>query len=139
MKYDYVNYIYIRIPINEYKKYEKHKDCIPFHKIREWRFDYDLKQKTKKEGIKIAQLSKKEKAERKILDFLENYYGGLLKEDNIISISKLAKKSGVHYNTAKKFAEKYNLERWIEYLINNKATWEEFLEFYNSQKKILKK
>ena len=108
MKYDYQNYVYIRIPIDEYRRYEKSDDCIPFYEIKEWKFDYEIKQKPKKEGIKVAQISKKEKAEKKILNFLENYYGGLLKKDNVISISKLANKSGVHYNTAKKFVKKYN-------------------------------
>ena len=113
-KQDYKDYIYIRIPKNEYEAIMKGKKRVSVDDIEEWRFNYELKQSTKIKGAKRAAKTKEYRAISKMFKALENYYNSLLFDGEHITPYKLAKLSRVSYPTAKKFWNKYNLDTWKE-------------------------
>ncbi len=113
-KQDYKDYIYIRIPKNEYEAIIQGRKKVTKKDIEDWRFDYELKQSTKTKGAKRAAKTKEYRAVRKMFKALESYYNSLLFEGEHITPYKLAKLAGVSYPTAKKFWNKYNLDTWKE-------------------------
>ena len=112
-KQDYKDYIYLRIPKEEYKRIIEEKRKITTKEIEEWRFNYELKQS--KKNTKRANEIKKYRTAKKIYEALENYYLNLFtSEEENLTIYKLAKLAGVSYPTAKKFWQTHNLSSWIQ-------------------------
>ena len=112
-KQDYKDYIYLRIPKEEYKKIIEKKRKITTKEIEEWRFNYELKQS--KKNTKRANEIKKYRTAKKIYEALENYYLNLFtSEKENLTIYKLAKLAKVSYPTAKKFWQTHNLSYWIQ-------------------------
>ena len=113
-KQDYKDYIYIRIPKDEYKAIIEEKRKVSADDIETWRFNYEIKQSTKTKGARKAAKTKEYRTVSKIYKALENYYTNLLFDGEHITIYKLAKLAKVSYPTAKKFWYQYNLDKWLE-------------------------
>ncbi len=113
-KQDHKDYIYIRIPKEEYEKIMQNNKRVTKKDLEAWRYDYELKQSTKIKGAKKASRIKKYRAVSKMYKALEDYYNSLLYDEKHITPYKLAKLAKVSYPTAKKFWEQYNLDRWKE-------------------------
>jgi len=110
-KQDYKDYIYLRIPKEEYEAIFQGKKKVTKNNIEEWRFNYELKQS--KKNTKRANEIKKYKTAKKIYEALENYYLNLFtSEEENLTIYKLAKLARVSYQTAKKFWQTHNLSSW---------------------------
>ena len=114
-KEDYKDYVYVRIPKEEYEAIMQDKRKITKNDLDVWRFNYEIKQIDKRVYAKRANRIKVAKTIQKLYKTLENYYLSLFKEENkkltAYQLSKLAK---VNYRTAKKFFEKHKLDEWID-------------------------
>ena len=112
-KEDYKDYVYVRIPKEEYEAIIQGKRKVNKSDLEEWRFNYEIKQIDKIAYAKRANKIKVAKTIQKLYKALENYYLSLFKEDNkkltAYQLSKLAK---VNYRTAKKFWERHKLDEW---------------------------
>ena len=113
-KYDYKNYVYLRIPISEYNKIIEGKMSFDKTDLQRWVDDYYYKQVKKRTYAKFANEKKTAKAIKKLYKALEDYYTGLFREDDKeLSINKLSKLAGVNYRTASKFWKENNLQDWL--------------------------
>ncbi len=112
-KEDYKNYIYVRIPKEEYEEIMQGKRKVTKNDLEVWRFHYEIKQIDKIAYAKRANRIKVAKTMKKIYKALENYYLGLFKNEKKLTPYQLAKLSKVNYLTARKFWERHNLDEWI--------------------------
>ena len=113
-KYDYKDYVYLRIPITEYNEIMEGKINFDKTDLKRWIEDYYYKQTEKRVYAKIANHKKTAKTIKRLYKALEDYYTGLFKEDEKeLSINKLAKLAGVNYRTASKFWKENNLQEWL--------------------------
>jgi len=114
-KEDYKDYVYLRIPKDEYKKIIDGQKKITSQKLKEWRYDYELKQSSKTQSAKKAHKIKKARTIQKIYKALENYYLGLFQDEKKeLTPYKLSKLAKVNFRTAKKFWEEHKLSEWVE-------------------------
>ena len=113
-KEDYKNYVYVRIPKEEYQAIMEGKRKISKNDLEVWRFEYEIKQVDKVVSAKRANKKKVARTIQKIYKTLEDYYAGLFKEEKELTPYRLAKLSKVHYTTARKFWDKHNLNEWIK-------------------------
>ena len=113
-KYDYKNYIYLRIPISEYNEIMQGKKRLRKDDFKRWVDDYFYRQAEKRAYARIANDKKTAKTIKKLYKALEDYYIGLFsEEEKELSINKLAKLAGVNYRTASKFWKENNLQDWL--------------------------
>ena len=113
-KYDYQDYVYLRVPKSEWNEWEQKENVnVSFKKLKAYRVNYEWKMESKQKGAREATRIKKARADMKIYQTLERFFGTLLNTDNNITIYKLAKESGVSYPKAKKFWNEYHLDKWI--------------------------
>jgi hypothetical protein len=114
-KYDYKNYVYLRIPIMEYNEIMQGKKRLRKSDLESWREDYEYKQAERRAYARIANKKKITKTIKKLYRALEDYYAGLFKEDNKrLNPNRLAKLAGVNYRTASKFWKMHKLDDWLE-------------------------
>ena len=119
-KEDYKDFVYIRIPKEEYEAIIQGKRKVTADDIEEWRFNYEVKQVDKKVKAKRASKIKQSRTIQKIYKALENYYLGLFKEEaKNLTPYRLAKLAKVNYMTARKFFETHKLEEWIRRFESN--------------------
>ncbi len=127
-KYDYKDYVYLRIPITEYNEIMEGKKRLRKADFKRWIDDYYYRQTEKRAYAKIANDKKTAKTIRKLYKALENYYTGLFREEGKeLSINKLAKLAGVNYRTANKFWKENNLPDWLSKFKENS---DELKNFY---------
>jgi len=113
-KEDYKDYVYLRIPKDEFEKIIAGKKKITQEDVKSWRFDYELKQSEKRAYAKRANKIKKARTIQKIYKALEYYYLGLFKDEKKeLTAYKLSKLAKINYRTAKKFFEEHNLQEWL--------------------------
>jgi len=113
-KEDYKEFVYIRIPKDEYDKIMAEEIKVTKHDIKGWRFDYEVKQSEKASYARRANKIKKARIVQKIYKSLEDYYLGLFKDEKKeLTAYKLSKLAKVNYRTAKKFFEEHNLQEWL--------------------------
>ncbi len=130
--FDYNDFVYLRIPKESWEEWlEKEEEGkrvrVDFKKLKSFRVDYKWKMENKKEAANQAAKIKKARANLKIFKALKNYYSGLFKTDNDITVYKLAKESGVSYPKVKQFWEQYNLDVWVDEFKSNQKNLEKFL------------
>jgi len=112
MKNDYKDYIYIRIPKEDYEYIIKNKKQVSYVDLEDWHKNYKFKNIRKKISAEWANIQKKKKVLEKIYNALDIYYNGLFKEDTkALTSYRLAKLAGVNYLTARKYWEE---EGWKE-------------------------
>ena len=127
-KYDYKNYIYLRIPISEYNEIMEGKKRLKKVDFKRWVDDYYYKQVEKRAYARIANDKKTAKTIKKLYKALEDYYTGLFRDDEKeLSINKLSKLAGVNYRTASKFWRENNLQDWLSKFKENS---DELRNFY---------
>jgi len=123
MKEDYKNYIYFKIPKEEFERLKKealenekgrYKKLISFDELMDYYYLYKGKIEGKEKGAKLAHRIKKAKTNMNIYKALENYYTGLFRENTRLTPYRLSKLSKTHYQTAKRFWNEYNLDYWIK-------------------------
>jgi len=113
-KYDYKDYVYLRIPITEYNEIMQGKKRLRKSYLESWRKDYEYKQVEKRAYARVANQKKIANTIKKLYKALENYYLGLFGEEKKeLSINKLSKLAGVNYRTASKFWKENNLSEWL--------------------------
>ena len=103
--------IYICIPETEYNSIVNGKERVTKAKLKKWREDYEKHIQNKKINAIKANKAKQEKAIEKIINTLKKINITDKKNLTPYKLSKLAK---VNYRTAKKFWEKYELDKWIK-------------------------
>ena len=114
-KEDYKEFVYIRIPKDEYDKIMAEEIKVTKHDIKGWRFDYEVKQSEKASYARRANKIKKARIVQKIYKSLEDYYLSLFKDEKKeLTAYKLSKLAKVNYRTAKKFFEEHKLDSWIK-------------------------
>ena len=119
-KEDYKNYVYVRIPKDEYQAIMEGKRKITKDDLEIWRFNYETKQLDKKAKAKRANDIKVARTVQKMYKALEDYHLGLFKEEATkLTPYKLAKLANVNYLTAKKFWERHNLDKWLDKFAKN--------------------
>ena len=102
--------IYICISETEYNSIVNGKERVTKAKLRKWREDYEKHIQNKKINAIKANKAKQEKTTEKIINTLKKINITDKKNLTPYKLSKLAK---VNYRTAKKFWEKYELDKWI--------------------------
>lgn len=113
-KFDYKNYVYLRIPIAEYNEIMQGKKRLKKADLKRWVDDYYYRQTEKRAYARIANQKRTANTVKKLYKALEDYYTGLFgNESEALSINKLAKLSGVNYRTASKFWKENNLQDWL--------------------------
>ena len=125
-------YVYLRIEKVEWEEWEKRAKknenyAIPFELLKLYRKFYEEKEAPRRKNAKEAMLFKKAKADMKMYNTLEFLTSSLFKgniED--LTINKLANLSKVHYMTAKRFWEEYNLDKWIPLIAEDKSRLKDF-------------
>ena len=127
-KYDYKDYVYLRIPISEYNEIMRGKKRLRKADFLRWVEDYYYKQAERRAYAKIANDKKTAKTIKKLYKALEDYYTGLFRDDEKeLSINKLSKLAGVNYRTASKFWRENNLQDWLSKFKENS---DELRNFY---------
>ena len=127
-KYDYKDYVYLRIPISEYNEIMQGKKRLRKADFLRWVEDYYYKQVEKRAYARIANDKKTAKTIKKLYKALEDYYTGLFRDDEKeLSINKLSKLAGVNYRTASKFWKENNLQDWLSKFKENS---DELRNFY---------
>jgi len=130
MKKSYKDFIYLKLPKEEFEKhlkeYKKDKSYkIPFYDVLKGRVEYENEMLDKKDRALEAARIKSAIANIKIYKTLERLVNSLFKRD--INISLLAKEAKVHYNTAKNFWREKDLDKWLEKIEKKEATLRDFL------------
>jgi len=130
--HDYHDYVYLRIPIEDWEEWVKEekegKDVkVDFKKLKAFRLYYQDKMENKVKSANRASKIKKARANLKIFRVLRDYYSGLFGSDKDITPYRLAKESGVSYPKVKKFWDDYNLDVWIDEFKSNQKNLEKFL------------
>jgi hypothetical protein len=130
--HDYHDYIYLRIPIEDWEQWiEEEKEeknvKVDFKQLKAYRLFYQDKMENKAKSANKASLIKKARANLKIFRVLRDYYSGLFGFDKDITPYRLAKESGVSYPKVKKFWDNYNLDVWIDEFKSNQKSLEKFL------------
>ena len=126
-KYDYKDYVYLRIPKSEYNEIIEGKRRLRKADFNRWVEDYYYKQVGKRAYARIANDKKTAKAIKKLYKALEGYYTGLFRDEKELSINRLSRLAGVNYRTANKFWKENNLQEWLSKFKENS---EELRNFY---------
>ena len=117
---DYHQFVFFAIDKDEYEKI-MNDDSIPekFKQIlRDARNEYKWRQLNKRHSSAIASRVKLEKAFKKCAIALKR----LIDDDIPVTAYQLKKISGVHFNTAKKFIERYEddiKEKYLDYIFDD--------------------
>jgi len=134
-KESYKDFIYLKIPKDEWEKIEKtalekgkHIKQLSYENLLEYKFAYELWIENKQISASEASRRKKSKKDIQIYQTLESFFTGLFKSElehiNPYKLSKLAK---VNYKTAKRFWNEYNLNYWIPKIEKDSKLLKEFL------------
>jgi hypothetical protein len=122
-KETYKDYVYFKMPIKRFNElFEKAKEkgrnkvFISFNELLMWKELYEMDMETKQHSAKEAHKRKKAKVDLKILNFLEQCFTSLFKNSECKDLTpyKLSKLLKIHYKTAKRFWNDYNLNYWIK-------------------------
>ena len=129
-KYDYKNYVYLRIPKEEYEDIIKNQKQVSYIDLEYWHKTYKLKNIHKTIKAEWANIQKKKKVLEKIYTALEMWYNGLFKDDTKdLTSYQLAKLAGVNYLTARKYWEE---EKWKEKFKQNASKALKDLKTYST-------
>jgi hypothetical protein len=134
-KESYKDFIYLKIPKDEWEKIEKtalekgkHIKQLSYENLLEYKFTYELGIENKQISALEASRRKKAKKDIQIYQTLESFFTELFKSElehiNPYKLSKLAK---VNYKTAKRFWNEYNLNYWIPKIEKDSKLLKEFL------------
>ena len=106
--YDYRNYIYLRIPKDEYKKFEE--------ELKPYRIDYKYANSSKAISARGVAKNRKRKNIEKIYKTIKNYYFNNLFTQETLTKADIAKITGLSYKTIYNLGKQLNLDSFLKRL-----------------------